>query len=199
MNNKEFMRKVYRKFSDFIAVAAAHELDLLVFDAKYTTDFSYRLKHILNEIRESGRTVAELSVLFNTNGDVAVIDSEIVGRYISDRYTVEMEEYYKDASLNKIVKSVVNGSRKVKQDFLSISYEIIYTCIDELYMEIKCRKDMLEQYKEEFKLTSYNEEDSSAVIAALLMLDDIAKYIGIRDENITELISSCIYKKYSQE
>lgn len=199
MNNKAFMRKVYRNFSDFVAVAAAHELELLVFDAKYTTDFSYRLKHILDEIRDSGKAIAELSVLFNTNGDIAIIDSEIVGRFISDKFTVELEDYYKNASLNKVVKSVVNGNDKVKQDFVSVVYDILYRCIDELYMEIKCRKDMLTQYKEKFNLTSYNEEDSSAVIAVLLIIDDICRYLGMYEVNVTELVNKYVHKKYSQD
>lgn len=199
MTNKEYMKKVYRHFSDFVAMAASRELEILIYDAKFTSSFSYKLKQIINEIRESGRKSAEFSVLFNTDGEIAVIDADIVGRFVGDRYNVVMEEYYKNASLNKIIKSVVNGKEKVQEDFIALSYKILYDTINELYMEIKCKKEVINSYKDRYDLMGYNYSDISAVIGALLILEDICKYIGIEEQKILELAENILNKKTSQE
>jgi hypothetical protein len=196
LRNKEFLRKVYKRFSDFVAVAASRELDFLILDAKYTTAFSYRLKQILGEIKESGNPMAELSVFFNTDGDIALIDADLVGNFVGDSYCVGMEENYKNASLNKIVKSVINNSsEKVQQDFVLISYKVLYNTLDQLYMEVKCRKEVLSQYKQMYNVYCYEYEDASVVIASLLVLEDICRYIGISNDKIMNLVENTICKK----
>jgi hypothetical protein len=194
LRNKEFLKKVYRRFSEFVSVAASRELDSLILDAKYTTGFSYRLKQILKDIKESGNSMIELSVIFNTEGDIALIDSELVGNYIGDRYCVDMEENYKNASLNKIVKSVINNNDKVQQDFVLISYKVLYNILEELYMEIKCRKEVLVHYKQMYNVSCYEAEDASVVVAALLILEDICRYIGIGNDKILDLVENTICK-----
>lgn len=179
MRNKEYLTKTYRHFSDFVAASASRELEYLIMDAKYTTGFSLMMKHMLDDVKESGFDVAELSVLFNTNGEIAVIAAEIVGRYVADRYCVVMEAFYKNASLNKIAKSVIGGNEKVKLDFLKLSYSVLYETINELYMEIKCRKDLLNNYKEKYNILDYHKEDVCVALLALVILEDICKYMEI--------------------
>lgn len=199
MRNREFLRKVYRHFSDFVEVASARELDYLIMDARYTTAFSYRMKKMIDELSDSGKSIATFSILFNTEGEVAIIDANIVGKYIADNYRAMIEDYYKNASLNKIVRSVVNGNDKVQKDFLILSYNVLYETFKELYKEIKCRKELLNSLKESFNITNYKEEDVSAVVGVLLILEDICKYIGITGEKLMNIIDDRLQKKYSQE
>lgn len=199
MRDKDFIRKVYRHFKDFIAVAAARELEYLILDARYTSAFSYRMKNIINDISETGKGVASFSVLFNTEGEVAVINENIVGSFIADRYCTMIEEYYKNAALNKIVRNVVNGNEKVQKDFLFLSYNVLYGTFDELYKEITCRKDVLNSIKKSFNIPNYKEEDVSVVAGVLLILEDICKYIGIKGEMLLHVIDERLQKKYSQE
>lgn len=199
MRNREFMRKVYRHFGDFVAIASGRELEYLIMDARYTSGFSHRMKKIIDEIGGIGHGIAGLSIFFNTEGDVAIIDANIVGRFIADRYCVMMEDYYKNASINKIVRNVVNGNDKVQNDFLILSYNILYETFEELYREIKCRKDVINSVKEGFSLLYYKEEDISVVVGVLLILEDICKYIGVKRENLMNIIDDRVQKKYSQE
>jgi hypothetical protein len=199
MKNKEFMKKVYRHFGDFVAVASARELEYLVMDARYTSGFSMRIKEVIDDIRRSGREIAEFSVLFNTDGDIAIIDANIVGRFVADRYCVIIEDYYKDASLNKIIRSVVNGNDKVQKDFLTVSYKILYDTLEEIYRDIKCRRDILNGIKENFNLSYYNREDVSVVAASLMILEDICKYIGISGELLRGIVNDNQSKRFSQE
>lgn len=199
MRNREFMRKVYRHFGDFVAVASARELEYLIMDARYTSGFSYRMRKILDEISGVEKDITGLSIFFNTEGDVAIIDANIVGRFIADRYCVMIEEYYKNAAINKIIRNVVNGSDKVQKDFLIVSYNVLYDTFEELYRDIKCRKDLINSIKKSFNLLDYKEGDVSVVIAVLLILEDICKYIGIKGEKLTNIIEDRVQKKYSQE
>jgi hypothetical protein len=199
MRNREFMRKVYRHFGDFVATASARELEYLIMDARYTSGFSYRMKKIIDEIGGIGKEMAGFSIFFNTEGDVAIIDANIVGRFIADRYCVMIEDYYKNASLNKIVRSVVNGNDKVQNDFLILSYNVLYETFEELYQEIKCRRDILNSIKESFNIANYKEEDVSVVVGVLLIMEDICKYIGIEGEKLMYIIDTRLQKKYSQE
>lgn len=199
MRNKEYMKKVYRRFSDFVAVSASRELDYLILDANYTSSFSYRLKQMIDEIKIEGRDIADFMVLFNTEGDIAVIDANIVGRYIGDRYCAVIEQYYKNASLNKIVKSVVNGNEKVQKDYIILSYKVLYNTLTEVYTEVKSRRDILNYYKKRYNIENYNESDVGAVIGTLLILEDVCKYMKLKQEEITEILQESIYKKFSQE
>jgi hypothetical protein len=195
MRSKEYMKKIYRRFSDFVAIAAARELEYFVMDSKFTSSFNYRMKKMLDEIKTEKKDEIEFSILFNTNGEIALIDANLIGRYIGNNYNVTIEEYYKNASLNKIVRDVINGSEKSQKDFITVSYSILYHTLDTIYSEIKCKKDIVDNYKRDYMLTDYDEADIGAVIACLLIIEDICRYIGIRENLVLQAVNEVVLRK----
>ncbi|MCM8710180.1 hypothetical protein M2651_03955 [Clostridium sp. SYSU_GA19001] len=195
MNSKEYMKKVYRRFSDFVSIASARELEFFVLDSKFTSSFNYRMKKMLEEIKAEKNDDIEFSIMFNTSGEIVLIDANILGKYIGNNYNISIEEYYKNASLNKIIKDVINGSEKSQKDFVIISYSILYHTLDTIYSEIKCKKDTVDKYKKDYLLTDYEGGDIGAVIASILILEDICRYIGIRENLVLQAINDVVYRK----
>lgn len=180
MKNRNFMKKAYRSFADFVKAASTRELEYFVLDGEYSTDFNNRVRKLIDDIGQEGKVVADFFALFNSKGEIAVIDEEIVGAYISDRYNVVVESYYKKPNLNAIVSSVVNGSEKAKRDFVLISYGCIYKTLKEIYKEITYRKDIENIYMKLLDLKDYKGEDSAIIILATLITEDICRYLGIK-------------------
>lgn len=193
--NKEYLRTIYRKFSEFVSVASARELEYFVLDSKFTSSFNYRIKNMVEELKEEGKENIDASIMFNTKGEVALIDANILGSYIGYNYNIHIESYYKNASLNKVVKEVVNGSEKTQCDFIKVSYSVIYNTIDEMYSEVTCKKDVLDKYKEDYMITEYHGENNVAVIVSILILEDICKYLGVADRLMLSCINSIVLKK----
>lgn len=189
MVDKEYLRRIYRHFADFIAIAASRELEYFVMDSKFTTAFNSRMKKIVQDIKREGKSSIELSILFNTDEEIVLIDADILGRFISNNFNLTIGQYYKETSLNKIVKKIVNGNEKVQKDFMVISYKILYNILQEMYKEIKCKKDSIQNLRQKFALEQYSKDDISIKIAVLLILEDIAKYIGI-PEKVIKYISN---------
>ena len=188
MRNKDYLKKVYRKFSKFIETAAVRELEYFVLDAKYTKSFNKKIKKLTEEIEKDNGEGINISVMFDTDGDIVLIDGEVLGKYIGDCYSCTMCNYYKEESLNRVVREVINGSEKSQKDFVRVSYAVIYNILGGLYSEIKCRKDIMEEYKRDYGLASYYKEDLVIVIIALLIIEDICRYIGIKPDAFIECI-----------
>ncbi len=195
MRSKEYMRKIYRKFSDFVSIASARELEYFIMDSRFTSSFNYRMKKMLDEIKKEKNDDIEFSILFNTENEIALIDANILGKYIGNNYNIKIEEYYKNASLNKIVRDVINGSEKSQKDFITISYSVLYYTFDTIYSEIRCKKDTVDKYKRDYLLTEYDEKDIGAVIASVLILEDICRYIGIRENIVLQAIKDAVFRK----
>jgi len=200
MENKEFLKKVYRHFAHFVAEASARELEYFVMDSKFTSMFNYRMKRLVEEIRKEGKETIGLSILFNTEGEVVLIDADIIGKFIGDNYNITIQKYYKVDSLNKVVREVVNGSEKAQRDFIAVSYSILYNTLNELYKEVKYRKEIGERYKSIYFLSEYSGEDLPIVITSLLIIEDICKYIGVKQKYLLDYVKSIdLKKRYSQE
>ncbi|WP_298840698.1 hypothetical protein [Clostridium sp.] len=118
-NDKKHLKKIYKKFSDLVYVVATTELESFITKGEFTSFFNYRMKQILSEINEKSEMLGA-GVFFNTKGEIILIDVGIVGKFIENNYTLKMLEYYKNISLNKIIRGVVNGSDKSKADFILI-------------------------------------------------------------------------------
>lgn len=191
------MKKLYRKFSDFVAVASARELEYFILDSRFSSNFNYNMKKLIDEIKEEKNGDLGFTILFNTNGEIALINGDIIGKHIGNKYNLTIEEYYKNTSLNKIVRDVINGSDKAKKDFIDISYSILYRTLAGIYSEIKCKKETVDNYKISFFLEDYYENDIGAVIACILILEDICKYIGIRENLMVEAVKDAILNKKS--
>lgn len=195
MRSKEYMKKLYRRFSDFVAIASARELEYFILDSKFTSNFNYNMKKLIDEIKKEKNEDIGFSILFNTNGEIAIIDADLVGKHIGNKYNITIEEYYKNVSLNKIVRDVINGSDKSKRDFINISYSILYDSIETIYSEIKCKKDTVDNYKRNYFLKDYNKEDIGAVISCILIIEDICKYIGIEGNLMIEAVKNAVDNK----
>lgn len=195
MRGKEYMKKIYKKFSDFVAVASARELEYFILDSNFTSSFNYRMKKLIEEVKKERNDGVEFSILFNTDGEIALIDANLIGRYIGNNYNITIEEYYKNASLNKIIRDVINGSEKAQKDFVTISYSILYHTFDTIYSEIKCKKEIVDRYKRDYFLTDYNSDDIGAVIACTMIIEDICKYIGIEGNLMQQAVNDAVFKK----
>lgn len=195
MKNNDYLKKVYRKFSKFIEIAAIKEQEYFILDAKYTNEFNVKVKELLKEIESEGKNDVEISVLFDTKGDIVLIDGEIIGKYIANCYTYSISNYYKEESLNRIVREVINGSDKAQTDFIRVSYAVIYNIVGGLYKEIKCKKEILKQYNNKFGFDNHKYEDEVLILLSLLILEDISKYITIKPEAFLSCIQHIKDKK----
>lgn len=192
-NNKSYLNKVYKKFSELLYVVATKELQYFITKGEFTSFFNYKMKRMISEISEQKNGLLNGNVFFNTDGEITLIDAEIVGRFIQDNYEVKMLEYYKNTSLNKIIREVINGSDKAKGDFILISYSILYNTLKELYKTISCKKDNSIIYKNRYSLEEYHKEDCTMIIAVLLILEDLCKYIGVDRHKMVKEIKGNIY------
>lgn len=199
MENKDYMKKVYKNFSDFIYECSSHELEYFILDSKFTTSFNQRVKELIDEIKEEGKKSIELSIIYNTEGEIALIDSYVIGNYIGNNYTKHMQEYYKENSLNKIVKYIVNGNEKSKRDFLILSYDILYNTLNSVYSEVKCKRETLNNYVQSYNLKHCQNDDCSIVVISILILEDISKYLSIEGYILAESIRYTNSKRNSQE
>lgn len=188
MENRQFIRKVYRNFSDFVSISASRELEFLVLDSKFKKDFNLHMRKLFREIKEAKEETIEFTMFFSEAGEVVLVDSSILGKYIADSYKITMEGYYKNASLNKIAKEIVNGSSKSKEDFIKITYRCIYGTLITMYEEIKYRKDILEKLKLNFEIPYYEEEDLPVVMISLQITEDICKYLKLCMCHVNEII-----------
>lgn len=193
-NNKSYLKKAYKNFSDLVYVVSTKELQYFITKEEFTSFFNHRMKKMLTEIREEKNEFLDAGVFFNTDGEITLIDAKIVGKFIEDNYSLKMVEYYKNTSLNKIIKGVVNGSEKSKLDFILISYGILYETLNQLYKTISCKKDNLIVYKNRYALEEYHKEDCTMVIAVLLILEDLCKYIGVDRYKMIKGINTKFYK-----
>lgn len=197
MIDKNYLTKIYRHFSDFAAEAAARELEYFILDSSYTTAFNVRIQQMVESIRKAGRKDIEFSVLFNTEGHIAVIDSNLIGRFIGNNYNISIGEFYKTSSLNKIVRMVVNGTEKNKKDFIKVSYKIIYGTLKIIYSKIIYRKDIELNYRRLYSMESYKGEDISIIVPTLMLLEDICKYLHISDEYLKEHAADLVKKDFN--
>lgn len=198
MRNKDYMKKVYRNFSDFVSEASTREMEYFILDSKFTSAFDYRVRKIIESIKSQDKKDIELSIIYNTDGEIVLIDASIVGKYIGDNYKEHIERYYKVNSLNKVVKQIVNGNEKAKNDFTTLSYGIIYNSLQQIYKEIKYKKDTSLRILENYSISDYNNEDLPVVILCVLILEDICGYIGITENMLKNVIYEIVTKRFSQ-
>jgi len=193
-NNKNYLNKAYKNFSELVYVVSAKELEFFITKGEFTSYFNNRMKKILAEINEEKSEILDAGVFFNTKGEITLIDAETVGKFIEDNYSLKMIDYYKNTSLNKIIREIVNGSEKSKGDFILISYTILYGIINELYKTISCKKTSMIIYRNRFAIEDYHKDDCTMVIAVLLILEELCKYIGVNRYKMMIEIKEKIYK-----
>lgn len=190
MEEKDHLKKSYKSFIELFSIVCSRELEYFILDSSFTSAFNYRIKKILDDSNKKDKDNIELSVLFNTQGEVAIIDANIIGDFITNNYSAAIEKYYKGIEINKVIKEIVNGKEKVQKDFLMISYNILYKTLEELYKDVKYKKDIADNYVKKYKLENYKKEDLPVIILIVLILEDICKYMSISQV----LLESSIYK-----
>lgn len=193
-NNKSYLNKIYKNFSELVYVVSTKELQYFITKGEFTSFFNYTMKKKLAERPDSKNGILDAGVFFNTEGEVTLIDAEIVGKFIQEKYEFKILEYYKNTSLNKIVREVVNGSGKAKGDFILISYSILHSTLMELYKTISCKEQNTIIYKNRYGLEDYNKENCTIIIAVLLILEDLCKYIGVDRHIMMKELKGKIYK-----
>lgn len=194
--NKNYLKKIYRNFVDFASEASARELEYFILDSKYTTAFNARMKEMMDDVAKEGRENIEFSIIFNTEGEISIIDSDIIGRYLGNNYNISVERYYRTKSLNGIVNLVVNGNDKNKIDFLMISYRIIYNTLDCIYSEIVFKKETEKMYQKVYSFEGYDGADLPLIICTILILEDICKYLSIPESFLNKCVSASIKKQF---
>jgi hypothetical protein len=199
LRSKDYMRKVYKNFSEFVSECSSRELEYFIFDSKFTTSFNQRINELMDQIEAQGKKSVELAIIFNTEGEIALIDSFIIGSYIGNNYIKHMEQYYKEVSLNNIVKHVVNGNQKSKKDFLILSYTILYNALNSIYSDIKCKRETLENYINLYNLKHCQQDDCSIVVASILIMEDICKYMSIEGGILVNSIRDIATKRNSHD
>ncbi|AWI07247.1 hypothetical protein [Clostridium drakei] len=194
MNHKDYMRKIYKNFYDFITECSSKELEYFILDSKFTTFFNTKISEVIKEIEDEGKSNIEATIIFSTKGEIALIDSYIVGRHLANSYKVYMERHYKQDSLNKIVKYIVNGNKKSKKDFLILSFSELNNTLKSMYSDIKCKKEIADKYKQFYNLEKYEENQCLVLITAILVLEDICKFTRIEQEILIEAINCYLNK-----
>ena len=189
---KDFMKKSYKSFSEFLSAACSRELEYFIYDSKFTSAFNYRMKKLMEEAESKGKENINFSIIFNTEEEIAIIDAAIIGRYVSNSFIALMESKYKGITINNIIKKVINGNEKNKEDFIIVSYNIIHKVMDELYKDIKYNKKVLDEYVKEYKLEGYKNKDLPIVICDLLILEDICAYLKIDKSELIKSLNKII-------
>ncbi|GAA0177635.1 hypothetical protein SH2C18_08250 [Clostridium sediminicola] len=188
----ESNKEKIKSFRDFVAAVSSKELGLIILDAKYTSDFNFRMKNLIKEIGNEGNADIELSILFNTNGEIAVIDEYLIGNYISNIYQVELCKYYKIDNLDTLVKKVSSSTAKGKEDFVKISYFILYKTMEEIFEWIKYKAQTMKYYNEYFGIEKYKNDDKTIIILIFMILYDITKHLKLEESYLKKLSSSVI-------
>lgn len=189
---KDFMRKSYKSFSEFLSEACSRELEYFIYDSKFTSAFNYRMKKLMKEAESKGKENINFSIIFNTEEEIAIIDAAIIGRYVSSSFITLMESKYKGITINNVIKKVTNGNKKNKEDFIIVSYNTIHKVMDELYKDIKYNKKVLDEYVKEYKLEEYKNKDLPIVICALLILEDVCGYLKIDKAELIKSLNKII-------
>lgn len=190
----DYSKERMKEFKDFIGAVSSKELGLFILDAKYTSDFNHRMKELIEEIKDDRKVDIELSVLFNTEGEIVVIDEYLIGEYISDIYHVKLCKYYKVNDLDILVKKIGESSDKSKEDFIKVSYFILYETLEEIFEVVKYKTDLMSHYKQYFGIGGYENEDKGIIIPIFMILNDIIKYINF-EESYLKKLSNLLLKK----
>lgn len=95
----------YKNFMQFLELVSANELNYFILDSKFKEGFNQRMKGLSREVKEAFD--GELRIVFNTNDEVAIIDSTVLSTYIADLYRRSMEAKYKGNRIDEIIKKLV--------------------------------------------------------------------------------------------
>ncbi|GAA0733929.1 hypothetical protein [Clostridium oceanicum] len=189
------MKRVYRDFSSFVEQSVAKRINFLVSDATFKTTFEDRVKKMIEDVKKKKNEEIDLVILFNTEGNIAIIDEYIISKFITNNYINLIRMYYRVGQTNKVIKDIVNSNNSVKENFLITSYKTIYNSIIKIYEDMTCRRDVIMRYKIKYQLLDYNKEDISAIVITIMIMEDICKCIGLKKRSLLDIIKKFTKKK----
>lgn len=192
MNHKEHEKMKFNKFSNLISISAQKHIDDLVINSHFTSAFNYRIKKMFDEIKSERKSDIDFPIIFNTKGEVAIIDTKIIGDFIADEYSVMIEKYYRNEKMYKLINKIASGSEKARMDFVNISYTILYKIIDQLYEEIISKKALLNKLKIRYGIINYDNEDKVIVLLSMLILEEICRYIDLDRHELVKYVNKLI-------
>ncbi|KYH35429.1 hypothetical protein CLTEP_06050 [Clostridium tepidiprofundi DSM 19306] len=193
MSDKECGKNGVRKFSDIVAISSEKNINYLVYNARFTSAFSYRIKKLIAEIRDVKKDI-DFIAMFNTEGDIAIIDTKIIADFIADNYVVMIEKYYRSEKAFNIIKKVRRSNKKVRLDFTNVSYNILYKTFDEIYREIYYDKKIVNKMKIKYGIMEYSNKDLIVVLLSLTILEDICKQVDIDRYNMVKYVKEVIIR-----
>lgn len=174
-------------FLAFIETVVSRELEYYIIDSIFTKDFNYRLHQIVRDIKKVNPDI-ECSIIFGSDGEASVVDSNIIGKYICDLYNVNMCEHYKVDKIEKIINKIDIENDEDKNDFVLTSINIFYDILEQVYKKIIYNKDIYDKYREYYYLVDDNVRKNSVVVPVLLIMEDICKNLKIKN---SILINCC--------
>ncbi|KOA95146.1 hypothetical protein [Clostridium botulinum] len=195
MENNEKLSDTYKNFKNFLGKSVSKELEYFILDSTFTSEFNYRMKKLFDEIKNENRREIEFSIIFNTKGEISLIDSLIIGEFIADDYVVNLQRNYKNVQLNKILKEILNGSEKVKNDFVLVSCIVLYDILEMIYKDIKCRIDIIHYYTNKYKLNIEDNNHIASIVIMILIMEDICGYMDIDKKLLKNSINLAISSK----
>lgn len=176
-----------KSFCEFINLVCAREVEYFILESNYTTKFNNNIKQIVEELKTIGKTSVEFMVLFNTKGEIALINEEIIGGYVGENLIENLKSTYKYTDINTLIGSSKKYPYKDKQAFIIKIYEDLCRILNEIYKDIKYRKEVAESYKNRYSLVHVSEDMLPMSIASILILEDICAYLSF-DVELTEII-----------
>ncbi|WP_234123062.1 hypothetical protein [Clostridium hydrogenum] len=187
MEKIDYNGKDSASFLHFIETVVSRELEYYIIDSIFTKDFNYRLHQIVRDIKK-GKPDIECSIIFGSDGEASVVDSNIIGKYICDLYNVNICEHYKVDKIEKIINEIDIEKDEVKTDFVLTSINIFYDVLEQVYKKIIYNKDIYDKYREYYYLVDDNIRKNSVIVPVLLIMEDICKNLKIKN---SILINCC--------
>lgn len=166
-------------FFQFVQTAAAREIEYYITHSSFTQAFNYRVNKLIEEIKKINTDI-EFSVIYNTEGEICVIDSAIIGNFVADMYFIELTNNYKEKNLHKILSNISSNTEEIKEDFVRLSMKSLFNILDNMYKSIQYKKDIFDKYKAYYYLDDENDHKSSLMVIAILILEDICRHLKIK-------------------
>ncbi|WP_286908372.1 hypothetical protein [Clostridium sp. UBA1652] len=176
-----------KSFFEFINLVCAREVEYFMLESNYTTKFNNNIKQIIEELKTIGKISVEFMVLFNTKGEIALINEEIIGSYVGEILIENLKTTYKHTDIDTLIGLSEKYSYEEKQTFIINIYEDLCRILNEIYKDIKYRKEVAESYKNRYSLANVREDMLPMSIATILILEDICAYLSF-DVELTKII-----------
>lgn len=199
MSKENSVKRFSNNFSDFLSDVIVEKMRIFILDGSFKKNFNEDMKKMIKEIKGSKKEKIDLIIMFNTEGNIAIIDESIIAKIIYNDYENLMKVYYRIFSLNKLIKNVLKGDKIIRENFIKVSYKILYNSLIRIYSELKCRKDIIVKYRLKYNLVNYNKEDISIIVLIILILEEICSQFNLDYISIKKIINNMINVKTNND